>query len=157
MEQPKALSTYMTDRIDASGGQDACWIWTAYVDVHGYGVDARQQPPRKAHRTVYAALVGSIPEGLHLDHLCHNNDLTCTGSKRGCPHRRCVNPAHLEPVTQSENSLRATARNGPTGVAAVSAAQTTCIRGHVFDGLAKSGQRTCSACRRELHKRKKAA
>ena len=155
MEQPRTLSTYLADRINASGGQDACWTWTGYVDVHGYGVDARQQPPRKAHRMVYIELAGPIADGLHLDHLCHNSDPTCAGSKRDCLHRRCVNPAHLEPVTQSENSSRAVVRNGPMGAAATCAGQTTCIRGHVFDGLAKSGQRTCSKC--ERHRRKKAA
>jgi hypothetical protein len=70
-----------------------CWLWKQSTTTTGYGryrVSGRNDP---AHRVAYEYAVGPIPEGLVLDHLCRN--------------KRCVNPAHLEPVTQHENILRA--------------------------------------------------
>lgn len=51
-----------------------------------------------------------IPDDLQIDHLCHTDDPGCLGGN-DCPHRRCVNPAHLEPVTPQGNSLRGTRRS----------------------------------------------
>lgn len=73
---------------DASG----CWVWQAHVLPTGYGVFKLRGKMRGAHRVAYELLVGPIPTGLHLDHLCRN--------------RRCVNPEHLEPVTCLENIRR---------------------------------------------------
>ena len=81
---------------------------------------------RYAHRVAYEHLVGQIPEGMQLDHLCRN--------------RICVNPEHLEPVTASENRLRATALI------------TECPSGHPYEGenagLQRDGRRYCRACKR---------
>lgn len=79
-------------RVDANG----CWLWTASIRANGYGQFVHQGSPRQAHRVSYECLVGPIPEGLHIDHLCFV--------------RHCVNPAHLEPVTQAENNRRAAAK-----------------------------------------------
>lgn len=68
------------------------WLWTGWSNDTGYPYvhfDRRDQP---AYRVVYELLVGPIPDGLELDHLC------CIP--------RCVNPAHLEPVTHAENQRR---------------------------------------------------
>jgi len=72
-----------------------CWIWTAGGD-YGRGrfaVVGRSGRLLLAHRFAYELLIGPIPEGLTLDHLCMTP--------------LCVNPEHLEPVTQAENSRRA--------------------------------------------------
>lgn len=56
-----------------------------------------------AHRLSYEHFVGPIPGGLVLDHVCHTDDPSCPGGLP-CLHRRCVNPAHLEPVTSDEKA-----------------------------------------------------
>jgi hypothetical protein len=74
---------------------DECWSWVGARDDLGYGQIKGTEARRKeqAHRAVYELLVGPIPTGLHLDHLCNNPN--------------CVRPDHLEPVTQAENNRRA--------------------------------------------------
>lgn len=83
---------------------DGCWLWTAALD-EGYGVATVGRKTKRAHRLVYEELVGPIPKGLVIDHLCHAEDSSCPGGS-SCLHRRCVRPAHLEPVTRSENLRR---------------------------------------------------
>ena len=69
-----------------------CWLWLGAVTPTGYGTISIKHKTYHAHRTVYECLVGPIPAGLQLDHLCRV--------------RSCVNPAHLEPVTNQVNLLR---------------------------------------------------
>ncbi len=71
--------------------QTGCWVWQHYLDPHGYG-RCKTGRSSLAHRNVYEEHRGPIPEGLTLDHLCRNPP--------------CVNPDHLEPVTNAENSRR---------------------------------------------------
>lgn len=97
------------EKVDKSGD---CWIWTAYRLPYGYGqFTSNDYRHYRAHRYAYEALVGPIPAGLHLDHLCHNGT-DCYGG-RACPHRACVNPAHLEPVTNRENLRRGNGKRKP--------------------------------------------
>lgn len=70
-----------------------CWLWKASKLDGGYGSFHAIDRTRGAHRVAYELYVGPIPPGFQLDHLCRKP--------------ACVNPAHLEPVTISENVRRA--------------------------------------------------
>lgn len=125
---------------------DGCWKWTGAHRSTGYGV----WRGTAAHRVIYELLVGPIPEGLELDHLCHNADLTCPG--RACPHRGCVNPAHLEPTTGAINRRRGRGN----------AAKTHCPSGHEYTPEntyyrkgRKSGRMCLKCSRRSTHAREK--
>jgi hypothetical protein len=77
------------------GSEGECWLWVGGVTPSGYGHFVWMQGHRRsstAHRYGYQLLVGPVPEGLDVDHLCRN--------------KLCVNPAHLEPVTRQENVRR---------------------------------------------------
>lgn len=84
-----------------------CWPWLGALTRKGYGIIiSRAGRNSYAHRAVYEQFVGPIPDGLEIDHTCHSFDMSCPGGDT-CPHRRCVNPSHLEPVTHAENVRRA--------------------------------------------------
>lgn len=108
-----------------------CWNWTSGTN-RGYGRINTDNGKQYTHVVVYDFLVGSIPEGLELDHLCRNP--------------RCCNPTHLEPVTHRVNTLRG------NGMAALNARKTHCKRGHALDGsdavVLSDGTRVCNRCRR---------
>lgn len=131
-------------------GPDECWPWTGYVNHLGYGTLDINRRPSLAHRLAYKMLVGPIPEGLVLDHVCHN-DSDCTAGNT-CEHRRCCNPAHLEPVPQAENVRRG--RGGQHW-----AQKTHCPQGHPYDEANTKlyrGRRSCRACNIESNRRYRA-
>lgn len=70
-----------------------CWLWNGGRSRDGYGKFHHQGTHQQAHRVAYELMVGPIPDGLTIDHLCRNP--------------WCVNPAHMEPVTAAENTRRA--------------------------------------------------
>lgn len=131
--------------------ETGCWEWTGFIRENGYGsISARPAHFRKmglprsalSHRFSYLLFVGEIPEEFpQLDHLCRV--------------RHCVNPDHLEPVTQKINSAR-----GLT-VTAANAAKTHCVHGHEFDPentyVDPRGARHCRKCqaRRDANRKKK--
>ena len=85
----KSISERFWEKVDKTA---TCWLWRASIRNHGYGRIKVNGRAEQAHRVAYELLVGPIPEGLTLDHLCRV--------------RLCVNPAHLEPVTQKVNIRR---------------------------------------------------
>ncbi len=130
-----------------------CWLWTAALTGNGYG-NCHMQGESLAHRWSYKVLVGPIPDGLHIDHLCRV--------------RNCVNPDHLEAVTQAENNarmdtaaFRAAAREASDRTRAArraaALAATHCKHGHPLteDNVRwdKKGTRLCKACQRESTRR----
>lgn len=82
-----------------------CWLWrTTASTQNGYPQFRNGRRMVLAHRFAYEDTIGPVPEDLELDHLCHNQS-GCAGGPT-CPHRKCVNPAHLDPVTNDENQER---------------------------------------------------
>jgi hypothetical protein len=71
---------------------DGCWLWESAVNQNGYGRFWHKNKTKKAHRVSYEIYVGPIPDGLQIDHLCRQAS--------------CVNPHHLDVVTQKENQRR---------------------------------------------------
>jgi hypothetical protein len=117
---------------------DGCWLWTGGRGSAGYGSLTRNHRRDRigAHRFAYELLVGPIPKGKQLDHLCRV--------------RHCVNPAHLEPVTIKENVLRG------EGITARLSRQTHCKHGHEFtpENTGRQGAgRYCRTCHRASWKR----
>lgn len=115
-----------------------CWLWTGRLNWAGYASFWFDGRTVKAHRWSYQHHVGPIPDGMQLDHLCRV--------------RHCVNPEHLEPVTNRENSLRGI---GPT---AINAAKTHCKRGHEFtpeNTYRDAKGRMCRACKKLTDQRRK--
>lgn len=123
-------------------GGAGCWEWRACKDSKGYGAFTFAGSQYRAHRVSYEFFIGPIADGLVIDHLCRNTS--------------CVNPAHLEPVTNRENVLRG------RGVSAGNMAKTRCIRGHefssentrLFEELGRM-RRVCRTCHREAVARAK--
>ena len=114
--------------------EDGCWQWTGAVMKGGYGNLVIGPMWWRAHRWFYTILVGPIPDGLEVDHLCFNG--------------LCVNPLHLEAVTAQENSVRAAQRI------------THCPSGHAYtpentrwetprNGRRPGRSRHCRTCHRQ--------
>ena len=115
--------------------ESGCWEWTATVMLRkGYGQFSYGRL-MLAHRASYEHFRGAIPEGLNLDHLCRN--------------RKCVNPDHLEAVTQRVNVMRG------VSVTAENMRKSHCPTGHPYDAantyVRANGHRGCRACRK-VHK-----
>ena len=110
---------------------EGCWLWEGVKVRGGYGQLKIRGKLVMVHRYAYEFLVGQIPEGLTLDHLCR------------IP--ACVNPAHLEPVTIKDNILRG------DSFSAQNAKVTYCPQGHAYDVLNTyiyRGSRACRLCGR---------
>lgn len=132
MEDPNSPRLWSKLDKDCPGG---CWVWTAGKSKLGYGRIRWEGRAAFAHRVVYEIVVGPIPEGLELDHLCRNPS--------------CVNPQHLEPVTHAENVRRG------ESISSIHRAKTHCPRGHPYSGpnlIIDGGSRKCRTCVNVLQK-----
>lgn len=109
-----------------------CWLWTKSTGRSGYGQTWHDGNVSLVHRIAYTLWIGPIPDGYHIDHV----------RARGCTHRACFNPAHLEAVTPAEN-----ARRSPKP------SMTHCPQGHPYEGdnlyVSPGGDRRCRTCKRE--------
>lgn len=100
---------------------EGCRVWTGTSDPGGYGTIKFGERTWRVHRIAYEMMIGPIPDGLVIDHLCRN--------------RACWWPPHLEAVTPAENSRRGSF-----------ATRTTCSEGHPYDYVYPSGARACRQC-----------
>lgn len=137
MQGKDTLPERLRSKINECPG--GCWEWTGRRDRLGYGRVGWEGRNALAHRVIFTLLAEPIPATATLDHLCRN--------------RRCVNPAHLEPVTLRENILRG------DGVGVRNAAKTHCKNGHEFtpeNTYFKQGKRACRECGRLANRRYRA-
>jgi hypothetical protein len=142
MPLPDGIIEKLMDRVMPEPNS-GCWLWTGAL-TNGYGIaDPGKGHSRRVHRIFYAHFVGEIPDGLCLDHLCRV--------------RCCVNPAHLEPVTNRENVRRGIAAVGLSSLhrGQVNAAKSFCPKGHEYSSenteFRKFGnglKRRCRECHR---------
>ncbi len=88
---------------------NGCWIWSGYTVKGGYGMVSINRKSTPCHRFTYEKYKGKIPDGMTIDHLCVNPP--------------CVNPDHLEAVTQYENNYRSPNYTGN---------KTHCKNGHEY-------------------------
>lgn len=121
-----------------------CQLATGCINDQGYAMVRIKGKLHYRHRLAYESAKGPIPDGLVVDHICHNADEACLGGP--CVHRRCVEPSHLEAVPHRTNSLRG------RGMAPARAAQTHCIHGHEYTPEntyvrpSGGGRRNCRVC-----------
>lgn len=123
---------------------DDCWEWKAARTAQGYGQVRVDGVTRFAHRVVYEMVVGPIPSGLEIDHLCRNPS--------------CVRPDHLEPVTHAEHVKR----TPPGRRGSNNAIKTHCPAGHAYDetntrnrpaSATRRASRECMECDRNRHRK----
>lgn len=133
----KPRDIYFWENIEVR--ESGCWQWVGAEYPNGYGHFVVSNKPRISttpHRWSYERIVGRVPSGLDLDHLCRN--------------RLCANPAHLEPVTRAENL-----RRSPI-MGRANSRKTHCPAGHEYAGenlYVVAGRRQCVACKNEKRRR----
>jgi len=136
----KRVHTWIKKYSSCSG---ECWLWQGTTDRNGYGYVGVHGRTIPVHRVVYEFFVGTVPDGLEIDHLCRR--------------RNCINPFHLRPVTHEENMARAIGCGQyDRSTAGITSDQTHCSRRHRLtksNTLVKaSGQIICLTCRKDNQK-----
>lgn len=136
---------FALERAETKLPTEDCIIWDGSKDGKGYGKVMFNYKSYRAHRVMYERHIGTIPEGMVIDHLCRN--------------KSCVNPKHLEPVTQRENIHRGV---GVVGSPSNNAQKTHCKRGHeftpentlVYMRNEHETQRRCRTCMRAYQRKR---
>ena len=117
---------------------NGCWHWLGNIDTYGYGRITFDGYRWRPHRLIWTALIGEIPVGLVVDHMCRNT--------------ACCNPGHLRLVTPAQNVLE-----NSSGFAASNARKTHCPRGPPYSNentyRDKKGRRTCKECSKAAYRR----
>lgn len=126
------IQTWLDGRfiVDNDSG---CWLWTGSILGSGYAQRYVKGTTNLVHRQVYEAMIGPIPYGFQVDHVFD----------RGCRHKHCVNPLHLEAISHKENAQR------------YHSSKEFCRNGHKREDLyiSSDGRKRCRQCRRDNHKR----
>jgi hypothetical protein len=146
--RPRSNPMTATDWMDKLGlwfvpePNTGCWLWFRCTLANGYGQLGSSGRRYYAHRLSYELLVGTIPDGLTIDHLCRT--------------RCCVNPSHMEVVTIKVNTNRG------FSPPALNSRKTHCINGHEFNESNTAhwkgwdlGKRRCRECHRERGRKRK--
>lgn len=141
------IVSYLLNRVEQVT-ESGCWIWTGALNSWGYGNMAYRTPKGKikyigTHRMSYLAHKGTIPKGMTIDHLCRVVS--------------CINPYHLECVTNLENNYRS------DNISARNKRKTHCHKGHPLEGenlylykpKGKQARRDCRQCRRITDSKRK--
>lgn len=139
--RPRTAEDRFWENVDRT---DGCWLWTGRLHNNGYARFSVNDRAVYVHRFAYEMSNGEIPNGMHIDHLCRV--------------RHCVNPSHLEAVTQAENNRRAHKY-------AVRRYKDRCANGHRMAGenlvIGRKGERSCRECgrrsAREYQRRRRSA
>ncbi len=117
---------------------DDCWIWLGAKLPQGYGAWRRPgHTTRRAHLLVWRILVGPVPDGLELDHLCRVT--------------ACVNPAHMEAVTHRENMRRSVMASHARHSELCRPGRHLLTPSTTYE--APNGDRYCRECKRETNRR----
>lgn len=129
---PQILWTRLLRRVEVTPA--GCWLFTGCTNSRGYGLvcSGRKGKNILTHRLAVIVRDGSIPDGMTVDHQCHDSQ-TCQLDK-DCPHRRCVNPAHLRVMTAADNTRRRFE-------------VPLCAHGHVLTWRKDRRSRECVTCR----------
>lgn len=140
---PKEIERFWAS-VEVPDQPSCCWRWVKAKDDRGYGsVSVTRNGKQKfyrAHRVAYTLLIGPIPDGLPLDHLC-----------KTLP---CINPDHLEPVEPRINTIRGASPSSRNRI------KTHCVNGHEFTPgntyRTSRGGRHCLTCMRNNDRKRKA-